>query len=343
MPGEDRFDTPQLNRIVALERSLRATQAELAAELADAQRLDLADLEIGLRTDSWMAWATNGARPECRKRLQVSITAAQFPACLAALASGELSWSHLELLAQVSNPRNLAALSATDVEIMTLARQLRFEEWKLQVQMLARLADEDGPEPPAPREELRCTPAGDGYVLAGQYGQLNGDLLRNALRQMTDAMYRQAVRDRDADPDLPVPSRAELRARALLELVRRGSSCDLDSTAPAKPEAVIVLGPDADGALSAHDLDGHEIPVEDALDLLGDPLVSSVRFDELNNVVELATTRRLASHSLRRALALRDGGCLFPGCDLPHHWTDAHHVVHWIRGGATELTNLASS
>ncbi|WP_242419678.1 HNH endonuclease signature motif containing protein, partial [Frankia sp. CpI1-P] len=32
---------------------------------------------------------------------------------------------------------------------------------------------------------------------------------------------------------------------------------------------------------------------------------------------------------LRRALAARDRGCTFPGCDRPPSWCEAHHVIHW--------------
>jgi Domain of unknown function (DUF222)/HNH endonuclease len=44
--------------------------------------------------------------------------------------------------------------------------------------------------------------------------------------------------------------------------------------------------------------------------------------------------------ALRRALRHRDGGCRFPGCELKR-WLHAHHLVHWSRGGPTDLENLA--
>ncbi|MBI2237094.1 MAG: HNH endonuclease [Actinobacteria bacterium] len=44
--------------------------------------------------------------------------------------------------------------------------------------------------------------------------------------------------------------------------------------------------------------------------------------------------------AIRRAVILRDGHCRFPGCDRPHTWCDAHHVVHWADGGPTALPNL---
>jgi hypothetical protein len=43
---------------------------------------------------------------------------------------------------------------------------------------------------------------------------------------------------------------------------------------------------------------------------------------------------------LFRAVAARDGGCRFPGCDRPVSWCDAHHIRWWRRLGPTELDNL---
>jgi len=43
---------------------------------------------------------------------------------------------------------------------------------------------------------------------------------------------------------------------------------------------------------------------------------------------------------MRRALQARDEGhCQFPGCEN-RRWVDAHHIVHWARGGETKLDNL---
>ncbi|GAA2071158.1 HNH endonuclease signature motif containing protein [Actinomadura alba] len=52
-------------------------------------------------------------------------------------------------------------------------------------------------------------------------------------------------------------------------------------------------------------------------------------------------TRRIGVR-LRRALRTRDQGrCRFPGCQRRAH-LHAHHVVHWSRGGPTNLDNLTS-
>lgn len=56
-------------------------------------------------------------------------------------------------------------------------------------------------------------------------------------------------------------------------------------------------------------------------------------------VIDLGRTRRLFTPQQRRLLAHRDGGCRWPDCDRPPAHTDAHHLVSWLDGGTTDLTN----
>jgi hypothetical protein len=56
--------------------------------------------------------------------------------------------------------------------------------------------------------------------------------------------------------------------------------------------------------------------------------------------LDLGRTTRVVSPAQRTALAVRDGGCVFPGCDRPLSWCEAHHLVHWLDGGPTDLDNL---
>jgi hypothetical protein len=58
------------------------------------------------------------------------------------------------------------------------------------------------------------------------------------------------------------------------------------------------------------------------------------------DVLDVGRRTRRISRPLRRALAMRDGGCRFPGCTAKS--VQAHHVRHWIRGGHTRLDNLVS-
>jgi hypothetical protein len=57
--------------------------------------------------------------------------------------------------------------------------------------------------------------------------------------------------------------------------------------------------------------------------------------------LDVGRTTRVVQPAQRTALAVRDGGCVFPGCDRPLSWCEAHHLVHWLDGGPTDLDNLA--
>jgi hypothetical protein len=59
-----------------------------------------------------------------------------------------------------------------------------------------------------------------------------------------------------------------------------------------------------------------------------------------SEVLDVGRRTRVVSRAQRRALVHRDGGCAFPGCDRPHRWCDAHHLIPWQRGGPTDLDNL---
>jgi len=58
-------------------------------------------------------------------------------------------------------------------------------------------------------------------------------------------------------------------------------------------------------------------------------------------VIDVGRSRRVISGPTRTALNVRDRGCRWPGCDRPASWTSGHHLVHWIKGGSTDLPNLA--
>ncbi|MGA9344488.1 MAG: DUF222 domain-containing protein [Nocardioidaceae bacterium] len=58
-----------------------------------------------------------------------------------------------------------------------------------------------------------------------------------------------------------------------------------------------------------------------------------------SRILDLGMTRRLFDRHQRLALATRDQGCVFPGCERPPAWTEAHHRIPWSEGGATDIDN----
>ncbi|TFB55189.1 HNH endonuclease signature motif containing protein [Cryobacterium tagatosivorans] len=61
-------------------------------------------------------------------------------------------------------------------------------------------------------------------------------------------------------------------------------------------------------------------------------------FDQ-GQVVDLGRENRLFSPAQKAALAVRDGGCLWPGCTKPPSWTEGHHINEWLAQNG--LTNIA--
>jgi hypothetical protein len=60
-----------------------------------------------------------------------------------------------------------------------------------------------------------------------------------------------------------------------------------------------------------------------------------------SQVIDVGRSKRVISPAQRRALNMRDKGCRWSGCDRSASYTSGHHLVHWIKGGPTDLDNLA--
>ncbi len=58
-----------------------------------------------------------------------------------------------------------------------------------------------------------------------------------------------------------------------------------------------------------------------------------------SKILDLGTSRSLFERHQRLALATRDRSCVFPGCERPPAWTEAHHRIPWSEGGATDIDN----
>jgi len=56
-------------------------------------------------------------------------------------------------------------------------------------------------------------------------------------------------------------------------------------------------------------------------------------------IVRIGTEDRVFNRHQRRAIALRDGRCIIPGCHVPAAWTEIHHVTDYAKGGPTHTDN----
>jgi hypothetical protein len=56
--------------------------------------------------------------------------------------------------------------------------------------------------------------------------------------------------------------------------------------------------------------------------------------------LDVGRSQRLATSGQVKALRVRDGGCVHPGCARTAAYCHAHHVTSWLDGGPTSLDNL---
>ncbi len=164
--------------------------------------------------------------------------------------------------------------------------------------------------------------------------------LRNPVPEPPEGWRERAA---EQEPGLAEDRVGARRADALLALVtgEAGTGAAEEDGAPVVTRgcAEVVVHVDA-GTGTARIAGGPELAPSTAERLACDARVRLLLGDRKNNRLYLGRTRRLASPAQIAALTVRDGArCLFPGCAHTRH-LHAHHVVHWLRGGPTDVDNL---
>ncbi|MGH7686432.1 MAG: DUF222 domain-containing protein, partial [Candidatus Dormibacteria bacterium] len=74
---------------------------------------------------------------------------------------------------------------------------------------------------------------------------------------------------------------------------------------------------------------GGPVPSATVQRLACDAAVVRVLLDAESAVIDVGRARRTAPPATLRALRIRDGGCVWPGCERSVTWTTAHHVLEW--------------
>ncbi len=94
------------------------------------------------------------------------------------------------------------------------------------------------------------------------------------------------------------------------------------------------------GAIAGEMDFGGVIPDLTVQRLACDSTVTRVLVNAESAVIDVGRSQRVVPGATRRALNVRDKGCRWPDCDRPAPWTAAHHIVHWVHGGRTDMDNL---
>jgi hypothetical protein len=274
-----------------------------------------------------------------REHVRVARSLRDLPLIRAAFERGELSYSKVRSLTRVANAEAEEFL----LNQATYATASQLER------MLGAYRQSVAADEPPPRDPELCWDWNrDGTLsvsarLSPEDGRAFLDALEAARSQMRD---QEGETDEESGPAGPpaepllgdVATNAEALSLIAESFLARGAAA---RAAPHRQQLIVhvdveALSGDAPGRSELER--GPGIDPELAR-RLGCDASLRVLVKRGRQVFYLGRRTRAISPALNLALRERDRGCRFPGCDN-HRWTDAHHMVPWARGGATDLDNL---
>jgi hypothetical protein len=321
-----------------IERTSRMLEAERARRIAEAERRRSYASDGLLSMAAWLRHRLGLSGRVASEHVRIARALRHMPNARAALAAGQVSTSAVALLvgARAADPDGYRG---SEKMLVDLARQLPARDLARAIEHWRALCDAASGEADARRFERRglyVSPMLDGMVrIDGELDPETGQSVLTAIGAMTDAWARSET----ADARTP----AKRRADALGEICRAYlDRSDRPVVAGQRPHVVLTVPLGVlRGAPGTAELGRDSfVSPETARRLACDASVSRVIAGGSSEPLEVGRRTPVVPAGLRRAVAVRDGGCRFPGCDRPEAWCDAHHVVHWADGGPTELSNL---
>ncbi len=256
-------------------------------------------------------------------------------------AGGDLSGSRVRILARAAR-MHPDLYREHEAMLLDLAGGLELSGLKKAVDYWVNCADAVGAEYDADRQReasyLFASQTLGGMVkLDGLFDKETGEVILTAL----DAAMTPEARGEGASGELrPAPKR---RAEVLSEICRQFLDCYPGRVGGHRPHVSVIVDLETlEGRPGRRCELAHTgtITPETARRILCDAEASRVIVDSDSVPLDMGRAVRTVTPAQFRALAIRDGGCTYKGCNRPPAWCDAHHVVPWHKGGTTDLANL---
>jgi len=271
--------------------------------------------------------------------------AVRLPATAGAAADGAITREHVRVISSVMKdlPEWVEPALRTKTEEF-LAQHARVMDEVGLKRLAAKIrqcyADDADPDAGLKRREFTMVAAAEGgWRVRGHLDEAAHAVVTAALGPLS----RPAAADDFGNRDPRSPARR--RADALVEVCRRAlDGGTLPEAAGEKPHVAITMSLDqltgaADGAVEANG--GSIISASIGRRAACDATIIPVVLGTTGEPLDVGRAHRLVTTALRRAVTIRDKGCVWPGCDRPPEWCDAHHILPWSQGGTTCLANLA--
>jgi hypothetical protein len=307
------------SRHLAHERACRDT----AALLRQLLRLEPTEARARVR-------ATAALGP--RRSLTGEVLPAIYPQTAAACAAGAISERHAAAITQTIDHLPAAIQSELDVTVegilLSQAGQLDPKLLRVAARDLGAALDQDGilaqEHDRQRRRGLTVHQHADGSAtLAGHLDAICAELL---LTYLDTAARPRPAADGSKDPRTAAQRRHDAVKDAFHALLRSGVLPDCGGVA-----ATIMLTMTDEQLSSGRGTvttgHGAHLTVPEALTLLGDAQLTPIVFGKTKNIEAYGDTHRIFTQNQRLAMIARDGGCSFPGCDVPPAWCQAHHVT----------------
>jgi hypothetical protein len=325
-----------------------AAESVYLQALADVDANGDAELLHGARsTGSWLQGALHLAPGEASSHVRVARAARDLLApAVAELREGRVTIDHLAAVERSVRRLPTDVVAEAAATLTELAPLVDVGRLRTAGRALQHAVDPEGAfrecERQFDRRYLQLAPLLDGMVA------VDGLLDPEGAAAVDAALAPFLVPAGDHD----LRTAAQRRADGFVEVARSAMDSDVAATLSGQPVQMQVLVPwrtllsTADPAptvatplLGQSLREGLPLTARAAERLGCDAAVARLVFGPDGIPLNLGRSQRLFSPAQRRALAIRDGGCRFPGCTRPPRFTDAHHIVPWSQGGASDLDN----
>jgi Domain of unknown function (DUF222) len=285
---------------------------------------------------SWLRRACRLMPGAAMQHSEVARNLPSLPHTSSALAVGDIGFHHAAVIARSVTEVGAEAVVAEESRLVRAAHNLDPKYLSYLTRRLRYSIDPDGTLAHSNDQYdyryVHLSQTLDGvFYLGGRLDAEGGATLRTAL----NALESNRLDER---------SGSMRRADAMVEMARKQLDAGtLPEVAGQKPHLSVIASTatlaKAPGAPAA-DLEWSQpITADAARRLACDSAMTRVVLGPSSEPIDVGRCTRTIPPALRRALVVRDRGCRFPGCDRPPDWCDGHHLIHWIDGGETALSN----
>jgi hypothetical protein len=284
----------------------------------------------------WLSWRCGISIGPAREKIRVARALDTLPRICEAFSRGELSYSKVRAITRIATPE-------TEQDLLVLARSGTTQHVEKIVRGYRRCL---------PADALDADLEHERRYLEIRYDDDGSMIIRARLPREEGALVLKAIEKRldEIGTDHRVPGSNEGSSRiahdkadALVAIARAELQGEKPIASSADRYQVIVHADveavRGNGGMSYLE-DGAGLASETVRRLLCDCSFVGVVRDSDGSVLDLGRKARTITPAQRRALNIRDDGCVFPGC-TNKHYTDGHHLKHWIAGGDSDLENLA--